>query len=74
MIIFVGLIVVNVGAFLGIRWFRREQRRLNCCPHCRARLSSLKVNQNGWLYKNCPNPKCTTVAISWQKLCEGERW
>ncbi len=74
MVIFLGLIVVNVGAFLGILWFRHEQRRLDYCPRCGTRLSPLKENQNGWLYKDCLSLKCTIVAISWQRLLEGKPW
>ncbi|GAH47194.1 unnamed protein product, partial [marine sediment metagenome] len=37
---------------------------------CKHRLSKLKVNQNGWWYKECPNVECHPQAIGYEKLLE----
>ena len=40
------------------------------CPDCRKRLGPVKENQNGWLYRECPNPECGTQAIGYETLCQ----
>lgn len=38
------------------------------CPDCGKRLGRLKENSNGWLYRECKNPKCDTQAVGIDSL------
>jgi len=66
LLVIIGAIVIVwlLGIVLKATW------RAGHCPDCRHRLSKLKVNQNGWWYKECPNVECHIQAISYEKLLE----
>jgi hypothetical protein len=41
---------------------------LNHCPDCGCELGEIKENQNGWLYKECFNPQCSSTHIGYEMM------
>ncbi len=63
--------VIGATVIIVLFWILKESYRLSHCPDCGHKLSGLKENDKGWLYKDCPNAECTLQQVGFQNLLEG---